>query len=1238
MTLLMSLAACSDDIYNAPLEQLPSDGKLTINFAVPEMETVQTRALAADFSDSKFDDVLMLVFTGSEASTAKLVQKELLIKANENNVEITIDENYRKNGNLFFLFLANSKYGKDDFLANGSLTMSDVISAKKEGFLSTDGKRMVLSGACSLNSLLKFETVKLWRNAAKVSVTTIDGDDDNKKSTNDNPTYAFNVYGPDSQSSSFAGCFSATDNRNLLNNPIAVSKPDPFNPLTINKGEQIFVGPTKNTGNHQNKSCIIVRGKYSDGNFYYYCLNFQNSTSGVLDILPNHYYEVKIKGDPLSKGYATIAEAMENPVSLSSGWYDIHDHSPKIFNMITDGMRELGVDYECRNSNSTTNTTAIFHVKLYSKAGSAATEYAHFKNNYTKYITFSKDWLKATGIREITSGEEYFGTTGKYDGIGYDEDNNEKDYPEAPDAGKIYEITVTFGDNGGVTGLIKEEATVTWEGLSRDVDVIWDREFDPAQLYESATLTIKGGGINNVSDIDYWELLTGRKKNGNQVTQGTPKVWGVSEDDNNGYSRNEGFHFAMPYGTSLQGNAQYTYNIELKCLGVEDVEYTWSYKLVGDEAITGTKGVKVETNSPSKLKNEGPELKLSYKDPGSFKYGVGQLKIIVNEGTESEQTIPINLYHTGFFHKDKTTGLASKYQPAAGRDWTYYEVVSMGNKHWLDRNLGAHSANMYIESTNDSPYMGDQTSAGGYYRAAEYNNPDAPKMRDIAPPGYDVPTQSEYNTLIASPEFSTESMGSYNTACYYADQFGSTVLERGVARKIVYFPKARYLDKSDAKDGESRSGYYWTQTAASGTEKEEVGAWLKSFMVSGAATTYINGEVDRGSNNQGYAMTTRCIYTTNRTENPKATSFFVKGATHVYLYTVKNGVRTPITSWPGTPICTADNLSKMFNVYYESSVNLPEDMYVIFNYKETSGKIHTYSRNASGDLAADNATKDKTILHTTDKGASQLAGWKVDGGIAPDWDNYPNATTRTKLKGYWIFDNTSHTGGFSEDGTNGEETVIIYGDYNIAYTGQYARVHYYGGNSESAWKDSKYNMTTVKGSDGKDYKVYKIDSSSKKVMFHENDNDSPKTGEFAYNNGEYVFDDNGKTDVRVIFKPESERPPVEIYGDYNLVYDGNLTKVHYWGGDSSSSYPGDVMATVIGSDGKTYKAFKVANNTKNILFATNGDSDKTGDFAYETGFIYTSSGKSSVKVVIKPAQARRKSATGGRKASAKAKR
>lgn len=95
--------------------------------------------------------------------------------------------------------------------------------------------------------------------------------------------------------------------------------------------------------------------------------------------------------------------------------------------------------------------------------------------------------------------------------------------------------------------------------------------------------------------------------------------------------------------------------------------------------------------------------------------------------------------------------------------------------------------------------------------------------------------------------------------------------------------------------------------------------------------------------------------------------------------------------------------------------------------------------------------------------------------------------------------------------------------------------------------------------------------------------------------------------------PEPEY--VTITGDYNLVYTGDKENVYYWGGSSKPDWPGVKMTVVTGSDGKSYKVAKVAAETTNIVFNTDGDTNKTRDLYYCDEYVMTDRGADTMLIV-----------------------
>lgn len=111
------------------------------------------------------------------------------------------------------------------------------------------------------------------------------------------------------------------------------------------------------------------------------------------------------------------------------------------------------------------------------------------------------------------------------------------------------------------------------------------------------------------------------------------------------------------------------------------------------------------------------------------------------------------------------------------------------------------------------------------------------------------------------------------------------------------------------------------------------------------------------------------------------------------------------------------------------------------------------------------------------------------------------------------------------------------------------------------------------------------------------------SGDDDNNNG----DDNGTGDLTLT--------TVKIPGDYNLAYEGDKNNVYFWG-STNATWPGFKMDTAKGSDGKTYKVYKLPAGTTGLIFNSNGDSDKTGDLTYKIGYIHNDNGGTDKRVAF----------------------
>lgn len=1000
-------ASCSDELNMPSFGGIDADGTVEITFSVPDAQVIGTRAEADP--ESKINNIYAFVFNGNsdDAILTQIAETSTpsYLDNNRYSASFKLKEGLKNSTDLSFIFIAN-------LLGNNAIpegiTLQDlrVITSESVG----ESWNLIMCGKSNLSELFS-KDISLTRNAAKVTVT--DAAKENNNYTPGNKSYPFQIYGTASESSITAA----------INPDPALGIPSEAIrfPVEIedDKNTPRYVHPTSNTeeGNAGN-SFIIVKAPFN-GSDYYYRLDFKKisedkSKEEFLDIESNHWYQVMIL-EVTGAGYATPEEAAAHPVQLIE--YQIHDHAPAIFNMITDGIRELGVTHEViyRNGNTTGESSKYIYVKLYSKQE----EHEDININNIKEILdlHEVSWLSFGDPEEVTN-DKFAGA------LGTENDPNHK--------GKVFRIPLLFKSEGE-QGNLETSVTVTWKGLKREVPVIWTREFKGSELC-SVRLIIrdenkqaKNTSLQNISSgytiTNYWDFLDGKTTDG-------VLLYGISPEKNNGKIRNQGLHFPVMYGEknkTSDGKTQsrWSYAYEVEFTSLENQEFSWELKVTDDNgalsnhvevktALYWDSSVKYKTvngNIVSGTHKSGDKLIITVTRPGNvynnsgekedetndYTYSVGKLTLEVtplNTGNRTESKLAssysIDLYHTGFFHKDSQTHRKDN-EAKDGNNFYYYEVVPIMGAHrmryWLDRNLGAKSSGMYIESTGGVAFSGDKDAAGGYYEVARKgDNFSGPKMFDngsdrVSPPGYRVPKTKVWDAMRNSANFVT-AVESSGFSSYYDTSVGR-----------VYFPKVMVME-GNQKLGESRSGYYWTQDAASGTEKEEIGRWLKLLMISGNSTSYVNGNINDGTTNPAYAASVRCINDIDDPTDLYRTAFNVSGATHVYLYTEKNGVRTPTTAWPGHAIGNhATMLNGTFNFSLESPDFNPEDLYVIFNFIDSEGIIHTMS-------------KGKTES-TTNITPAMLEGWEVigdDSEYLKDPNTLNIAGVPTDLGYHWRWD------------------------------------------------------------------------------------------------------------------------------------------------------------------------------------------------------------------------------------------
>lgn len=954
--ILLLLASCSDE-FGLPDERgIQSDGTVELTFSVPSATVVNTRAEADP--EYQVNDISILVFNGSDSETApaQIIEKLSegnLISLNDNRYKVSfkLNADIRSSKDLQFYFIANIP---ENVTFQDNATLSSIL--KQESNSVGESGKFVMSGYSSLSDLTT-KDIPLYRNGTKITVNNAVSSGSSEQTFEPGATaYQFSVFGTAIKSSILAGYLSTPDSKEYCGSPVSTYK---FS-NDVENNQFVYTHPTLNTGDNEGKTFIIVKANYQKKD-YFYRLDFkqkkpkQGSTTGeeeemYLDLLPNHWYQVMIESVD-GPGYSSPEEASKHPLSLIT--YDIHDHAPIIYNMISDGMRELGVTHEVTYNNGVIEdekwSEKYIDIKCFSKYDSEMTS---LPEGLT--IISEDEWLEISDP-EITDANLI--------GTGSESDPNH--------TGRVFRYKLRFKKTAEL-GTLNSDITVAWKGLTRKIPVTWERSFSGSDLCKVKLRIYNEENELQEEITDYWGFLASKEEGSNYSGAG---LWGISPSKNNGKIRNQGLHFPVMYGDPGKTNeARWRYEYEVDMTALKDYDFEWKAKIEGDPTILDH----VKINGSSTLSGThqmNDNLIFTITRPGNaytnsgsvdgetndYTYGTG--KFILNVTTKPKADEPgsrlsneysFDLYHTGFFHKDPQTERADTQDPD---NYYYYEVVPIQGavrmRYWLDRNLGAKSSGMYIEATGGTAYYGDSDAAGGYYQVANYNKYNDPTMiTTIAPPGYRVPQQKVWDAMRNSERFHTEVSGNHFESYYETND-----------PKIgkVYFPKAMMMENS-SKLGESRAGYYWTRTASTGTEKEEIGRWLKMLMISGSSTSYINGNVVT------YKASVRCINDIPDNNTPKRTSFNVNGATHVYLYKKNSdGTKVATTTWPGHVIGNYSTMENgWFNFSFESTDFDPSELYVIFNFVDANGIIHTISKETIKDPSKQYSIK-----------PSEATGWKV---------------------------------------------------------------------------------------------------------------------------------------------------------------------------------------------------------------------------------------------------------------------
>lgn len=900
------LTGCADD-FDSPFSSVAGENSLQISFGVPEANEVKVRA----GEDEAIKNVTVFLF---DEEGNKIIDPVSATTLTDNKLTIALT-NSQKNSIKTVYAVANGTgiSGLSSFSTLENLEAS--ASASNAAISLSDG--LLMSGktaTISDNSV----SIDLYRVPAAIKVVQA------PEASQEFTVTAFEVH-------KAAACGN-------VKAPHYPSDNSRFNTTDLTKTVSgvpdavSYLYPVQGYGNSDAGAFVILRAAYKPAGAEtavntYYRLNLRedptedgegNKVAGeFLNFEPNTVYTLTIT-EISGFGHATKEEAIAATGGDDNVSYQIHDHMVNVMSMVTDGVRELGItnDFDWDGVSEKYIT-----VKWYSAEESVKDESDQYTDIADPVFIQGASWL---GFET-----EADGITPKRYATEADEVNNAGD---AADQGKTLKYKLVFKQGNYRDAIIR----VSWRGLSREVKVI--KGTSTANLSDvcDAELQIYEGSSLKETVSDYWSFLAGE--------DAARKLYGVSYAAMGEKKRNEGFHFAMPYGENY------------------DYEYRYVIKFPANK-YTGISGVSLSYESGNFSEGDlnltewdgnSCTLTMNNVSASNFSYKVGEITLTVTHSGGSED-LSVKVYHTGFFHKDDKTGKnGNSYRGSASASeagYYYYEVVTMEGMHWLDRNLGATASGLYIETDApssvfpaDSPVNYIMEGAcGEFYKGADnpgdydghYSYGDVVMKDDeICPPGYRIPWKSEFDRVRHSARFIQESStrgGVAHYTSYYAAD--------GEAGNI-HFPKARFENSHDGssnytKVGDSRAGYYLTRTQSSGLEKEQIGKWLNALYISGTSTSYVNYSVDN------YRMNIRCVAgsKSDAESNPESANtiaFEVKGATHVYLY--NKTTHSAIFAFPGKAIGSPEAAKDFIYFSYNSSSSY-DDLLVMFAYVDTNGKV-----------------------------------------------------------------------------------------------------------------------------------------------------------------------------------------------------------------------------------------------------------------------------------------------------------
>lgn len=730
----------------------------------------------------------------------------------------------------------------------------------------------VMSGSGILGAKSSYINVYITRLAAKISVLQGTG------------VQGFTIEGFEVHNPASKAYVGAPENQST--NKFGVNSNYTVESAGIAENNPVYVYPSQSAeGADLSKAYVIVKAKNnSTGNSSFYRLNLinninNNNNNTPLHIQPNHYIKItinNIKGE----GYANASEAANHPeLQGTAVEADIHDHAPGVYSMISDGIRELGTPDEII---WTTGNSQTFTVKWYSGNSTDMTEKPKIEQ-----LT-GKSWVVCSYVEnsETSTGDNDY----------YNSDKDHAGYK------RTYRLDFVEGAPAWNTSA---QFKVSWKGLERIIKVNYNIVFDPQTVLSISKAVFGGVTIDN-----YWNFL-------NQT--GSPVAYGArAADMGDNKDRSNGFHFPMYY----DGGKDYSYELTFN-------ETKFNNEITNVTA-TVTKAEDPLNNVSWTINNDKKSGTLSweYDSDNKYTYATGTITFTIyykknqNDVTSTDISFPI--YHTGFFWPD------------GADNYLYYEVVPMGGKFWLDRNIGAKSCMNYVEYSSATDFAGNKNSKGTLYAIGEAHPYGSPTIdHSMCPTGFHVPNKTEFDAVRTSSAFVTEQVTEGSTLVY------ATFYKTSGKMGNIYFPKSKYENGTNPM-GDDASGYYWSSSESSGLEKDQKGCWVNALYMSGASNTWINGEV--GENK--HKMSVRAIAGTpaEAVETKKTISLNVQGATHVYIYDKDPG--NGLFTFPGKAVCTPEAANKKTKTNFSYTVTKdPSNFKVYLVNVAADGKITVYSDN-----------------------------------------------------------------------------------------------------------------------------------------------------------------------------------------------------------------------------------------------------------------------------------------------------